>query len=1139
MNATGRPIHEPVPRGSRPGVRGLLLAGLATVCASAFPASAFGEGSADINTGPGGSVRQGMMMSPGGVAGAGHTTLYVYAKAGETVNLGSSAVGTGGTSGIRVYSPGTDLDVGNFPTAPMFGTQTFTCGPAVGAITSRAQELAGPAPAAGGYTPCVFTPTVDGIYPVLMMPSDTATNGGSGTVDAPLQTAPNFNIAMWDVTVRAGGVTQPGRTFSYGYALRTSDGSTAPLTASGVEVFPYTKTGYQYKVNLTNQGGINWLLQTDDMGVLDAATGERLFASATSGDPVVQGPRDRRYPQFITPADPEVISGPGGLSDTRGYSATPITPSSNPLANAAFTGSKGQAGATDRDAGGTISFTSPPAMEGLGYTVQIDTNRDGTFGNASDFVDDTKNLGSGGSNAFAWNGRDDADTPVTCGTYSYRVSATLAEVHFTMNDVENSGGTRIERLSLPTDPDLGDPYAASYNDVNPYSGALVTNTSPPAAQNADSRAAGFRAWSAYSGDVDMVDTWAQLPAVGTTGALQILCADLLVRKTSTPAKYQPGGELAFALTATNNGPDPAIDVTVTDTLPAGLTFVSADPGCTAVGQTVTCAIASLDSGANRTFNVTTKAATAATGCLRNAASVASDTFDPDAANNQTSICVPPAQADVKLTKTSSTSPVVPGEDVEYELTVSNDGPDTATGVVITDKLPSELEFVSASDGCVRAGETLTCTVASLANAASRSFTIKAKAPSSLKGCPLNTATVAALTADTDLTNNDASACPPLEGKSDLEITKTASASTVASGGQVMYTLVVKNNGPSDATGVMIEDPLAPGLTLVSAKPGQGTCTVAAGKLSCNVGALEVGAATQVLVTATAPADASCPVNTAKVRGDQQDPKSSNNNEAAKICSGGPPPAKFDLVVDKRGSAKHVRVGQRATYRIVVSNKGPDAAPDVRLTDAVNVAASVVSVRSTAGTCDRRLPMGCSLGTIKAGGKVTITIVLVHKSSGSRVYNVASATGSGTDVDPSNNLDRVSTRVTRVPLRLTKVASRSTVKAGERFSYTIRVSNPSRGVARDVEVCDTLPSGVAYVSASSKVKLTRGTHCWPKIKRLGAGESKTFRMTVRVLSGTSGRKTNVATAKSPSSRSARATSVVRISGGRLKGGGVTG
>ncbi|MBF6621747.1 MAG: DUF11 domain-containing protein [Patulibacter sp.] len=1102
---------------------------------------AFAEGSVDVNRGPGANIRHALMTGASITAGP-RSVLQVYAQAGETIQMASSLIGIGGT--VRLYAPG-DNPPGATPILDCLADQ-----PAAGRIGSRAAELAGPQPSADpdAYVPCTFVAPTSGTYSVVLSGSS-LDFGNPGTVDAPTaDAAQGHSASMWDVTVRdAAGAKQPGRAYSFALDLRTTQ---LQGQAGDFRAFLYTKTGYSYRFDFYRQAGLNWKLAPDDVGILNAATDERLFASFACGDeadpsigrPCVYfdakfGPVDRRYPVFFAPTDPVTVTGAGGLAATRNYASAPISPASNPL-SASFTGTDGQPDATNRGAGGTIDFTSPPAMEGLGYELEIDTNNDGTFGNGTDVVTEGE-LSTTGTNAYVWNGLDAAGAPPACGAVPYRVRSTLSEVHFAMEDVENSDGTRIERLSLPNDPSLGDPLAASYDNRDPFkNGFVVTNGTPATVANGIS-GPGFNAWTADTGNTDYIDTWAQLPEVQATGTLQINCADLVIGKSASPAVYQPGGELTFTLAVENRGPDTAVAPVVVDTLPADLTVVSTDPACAVAGQTITCTLPTLAAGASRNFAVTTRVATTATACIPNAAAVDSDTYDSVPANNFTSICVPPAQSDVSIVKTASPTPVVPGEDVIYTLVASNAGPHAAVQTVVTDKLPSELEFVSASDGCVNAGGTLTCTIASLAAGASQEFTVTMKAPSSLADCPRNSATISSLTADTDPSNNSATVCPPLEGKTDLSIRKTASAPQVAAGGQVMYTLSVENDGPSDATGVKVVDPIPAGLTIVSAQAGKGTCSTLGGVVSCNIGRLEAGATMQVLVTATAPAGAACPVNTATVSGNEEDTDLRNNRASATVCTTITEPPTFDLVVTKRADRRTVTTGQPVTYRIAVTNRGPAAAPDTKLVDTFGARGRVLSVRTTQGTCRRGTPVQCELGTVESGGRVEVTIRIRPTSTGTGKRNVVSTTASGTDRDPKNNLARETITVRKVALRLTKRVDRTVLRAGQTATYTIRVSNPTRGIAHDVRVCDDLPSGLVYVSSSPRAKLSKGRYCWPAVKRLSAGKSKTYRMTVRAVKGTSGRKVNTATASSPDSRTLRAKRTVRVVGGSVRPGGVTG
>ena len=94
----------------------------------------------------------------------------------------------------------------------------------------------------------------------------------------------------------------------------------------------------------------------------------------------------------------------------------------------------------------------------------------------------------------------------------------------------------------------------------------------------------------------------------------------------------------------------------------------------------------------------------------------------------------------------------------YTLTVTNNGPDAASSVTVTDTLPGAVTFVSASAGCSESGGTVTCTAASLANGASVSFTITVTAPGTPGQTFSNTAgVVTAVSFDPDTSDNSATA----------------------------------------------------------------------------------------------------------------------------------------------------------------------------------------------------------------------------------------------------------------------------------------------------------------------------------------------------------------------------------------------
>src|SRR5206468_3745245 len=177
-------------------------------------------------------------------------------------------------------------------------------------------------------------------------------------------------------------------------------------------------------------------------------------------------------------------------------------------------------------------------------------------------------------------------------------------------------------------------------------------------------------------------------------------ADLSVTKTG-PATVNAAGSITYSLTTTNNGPSTASNVVVTDNLPAGVAFVSADNSATEASGVVTWpAVATLANGASLTYTVVVTAPP--TGTLLNIASSASSTADLDASNNDGSAAasrvttVVGELADLSVAKTGPATVNAAGS-ITYSLTTTNNGPSTASNVVVTDNLPAGVTFVSADN----------------------------------------------------------------------------------------------------------------------------------------------------------------------------------------------------------------------------------------------------------------------------------------------------------------------------------------------------------------------------------------------------------------------------------------------------------
>ena len=173
-------------------------------------------------------------------------------------------------------------------------------------------------------------------------------------------------------------------------------------------------------------------------------------------------------------------------------------------------------------------------------------------------------------------------------------------------------------------------------------------------------------------------------------------ADLALTKSASPTTIVFGQPVTYTLTVRNSGPSRALGASISDPLPAGLTFVSSPDGCTVAAGTVTCPVGALDSSDSRVLSFIANTPAGGSGDVTNTATVSATTTDPNPANNAASASsTTQVRADVSLTKTTSAGPVAGGP-ITYTLTATDGGQSDAAGVVITDTLPTGITVTSAT-----------------------------------------------------------------------------------------------------------------------------------------------------------------------------------------------------------------------------------------------------------------------------------------------------------------------------------------------------------------------------------------------------------------------------------------------------------
>ena len=373
--------------------------------------------------------------------------------------------------------------------------------------------------------------------------------------------------------------------------------------------------------------------------------------------------------------------------------------------------------------------------------------------------------------------------------------------------------------------------------------------------------------------------------------------------------------------------------------------------------------------------------------------------------------VSPANADLSLTSSESADPVITDQVVTYRLAAHNGGSSDARGVVVTDSLPTGVEYVSAASSqgtCLQAAGTVTCALGSLASGADATVDVSVKSPSA--GTVINKASIVGDDLiDPAEANNFTTESTTVQAGANLSLTQSDSPDPVVAGENLTYTLAVHNGGPLDANNVVVADDLPSGTTYRSATPSQGTCSEGDGTVACFLGALANGTDATVQIVVTPPSTGTI-TNGASTASDEPDGDDANNyaSETTTVTQ------LADLSVTNSDSPDPVGVGQTLTYTLTVHDSGPADAPSVRVTDTLPGGVVYQSATPSQGSCAQASgTVTCDIGAIASGGGATVTIKVTPQTAGS-ITNSASVTSTGTvDPSPANDSASASTTVKTV------------------------------------------------------------------------------------------------------------------------------
>ena len=482
------------------------------------------------------------------------------------------------------------------------------------------------------------------------------------------------------------------------------------------------------------------------------------------------------------------------------------------------------------------------------------------------------------------------------------------------------------------------------------------------------------------------------------------------------------------------------------------------------------------------------------------------------------------EIDLEIAKTATPDPAVAGEPLIYEVTVANHGSGRAVGVVVTDTLPAEVEFIwhtlptfptdpTLPQGCTFApsagpgGEDqLFCDLGDMLGGESASFEIEVDVDADALAhgtlALTNTAVVDSLTADGNLRNNTKILETILHDSADLRVVKMSKPGTQVQAGEFFtYTVFVENLGPSYARYVSIRDEIL----------SSGDFTVESVILDPNRNhsgpfyepspeggvTMEINLVDplepqdifgrgrwiiQIVVRANETQDVNNLVNVFTRAGGTPDPDLSNNEAIDFIAV----TSVADLEITKEASGEtmeagsavsvqpnQVTAGQSLTYTLTVTNQGPSRAENVVLQDRLPTWLVVTSATPSQGSCNTGTPgepldkLTCGLGTL---APVASAAVVIHADVPPWVPEgaiLANDVFVYSDIFDDTNTNNFATNLTLISawadLSVSKVQWPAAVLPGEEIEYIITVANSGPSDAGWAIVSDTIPSGITNVT----------------------------------------------------------------------------
>lgn len=552
------------------------------------------------------------------------------------------------------------------------------------------------------------------------------------------------------------------------------------------------------------------------------------------------------------------------------------------------------------------------------------------------------------------------------------------------------------------------------------------------------------------------------PTVSTGATAPVYVQLYTIAKSVTPSPVVVGGTVTYTITFTNSTNTNETITQITDTLPAGFTYVTGTTGGT-LGVTANPTGTSgtitwngswtLTKSASLTLTFNATAASSAGTYYNDAGwTVSGKTVQP------TGNTAPVTVYDLNIAKTVDKTDVLPGDTVRYTITLTNTSGPAIPVTQVTDTLPAGFTYVTGTttglttnnpagttgtitwDGAWTLPANGTLTLSFDATASSVDGTYTNSASFTPTGYPVRTVTGTA----------------PVKVRH-LTITKSVTPSSVVAGGTVTYTMTLSNTGTTAVPVTRVTDTLPAGFSY-DAGTATGLTTAdpsISGQVLTWNGAWSIPAGGTLTLSFDSTASS--------VDGTYDNSCSFTPTGYPVRTSGFTAPVTvIHLSIAKSATPSSVLAGGTVAYTITLSTTSGSAVPVTQVTDTLP-AGFIYQAGTTSGltTSDPGIA-GQTLTwngawSIPAGGSTTLTFNATASTTDGTYDNSATYTPTGYPVQSISN----TAPVTVIHMSIAKSASPTTVLAGGIISYTITLSTTSGSAVPVTQVTDTLPAGFGY------------------------------------------------------------------------------